>query len=81
MKTGLWRTERPVLDFAHCKRCSLCAIYCPENAITLDQQGYPAIDYDHCKGCLLCVEQCPAHAMNAVPELGPAIVRKGGGRP
>ncbi|NVN93274.1 MAG: 2-oxoacid:acceptor oxidoreductase family protein [Desulfuromonadales bacterium] len=66
--TGLWRTERPVLDRALCKRCSLCAIYCPENAITLNREGFPDIDYQHCKGCLLCVEQCPAHALRAVPE-------------
>ncbi len=70
MKTGLWRTERPVLDDDLCKRCSLCATYCPENAITLDLQGYPRIDYDHCKGCLLCVEQCPAKALTVVPEPG-----------
>lgn len=77
MKTGLWRTVRPVLDLTLCKRCSLCATYCPENAITLDPQGYPKVDYDHCKGCLICVEQCPAHALNAVPEQDRAIVRKG----
>jgi pyruvate ferredoxin oxidoreductase gamma subunit len=66
--TGLWRTECPVLDRALCKRCSLCAVYCPENAVTLDHEGLPDIDYKHCKGCLLCVEQCPAHALRAVPE-------------
>lgn len=66
--TGLWRTECPVLDRARCKRCSLCAVYCPENAIMLDREGFPDIDYQHCKGCLLCVEQCPAHALRAVPE-------------
>jgi len=77
LKTGLWRTERPVLDPDLCKRCSLCATYCPENAITLDRQGYPNIDYDHCKGCLLCVEQCPAHAMRTVPEHDTAGGRKG----
>jgi pyruvate ferredoxin oxidoreductase gamma subunit len=77
VKTGLWRTERPVLDPDLCKRCSLCATYCPENAITLDREGYPNIDYDHCKGCLLCVEQCPAHAMKTVPEHDTAGGRKG----
>lgn len=70
MKTGLWRTERPVLDRDLCRRCSLCATFCPENAVILDQQGYPCIDYDHCKGCLLCVEQCPAQALKVVPESG-----------
>jgi pyruvate ferredoxin oxidoreductase gamma subunit len=81
VKTGLWRTERPVLNFDLCKRCSLCATYCPENAITPDREGFPCIDYDHCKGCLLCVEQCPAHAMKAEPEHGQAMVRKGEERP
>jgi pyruvate ferredoxin oxidoreductase gamma subunit len=78
VQTGLWRTERPVLDPELCKRCSLCATYCPENAITLDQEGYPSIDYDHCKGCLICVAQCPAHAMKAVPEHEDPAERKGG---
>jgi len=81
VNTGLWRTERPVLNYDLCKRCSLCATYCPENAISPDREGFPCIDYDHCKGCLLCVEQCPAHAMKAVPEHGQALVREGEDRP
>lgn len=68
VKTGLWRTERPVLEPGLCKRCSLCAVYCPENAIILDLEGFPRIDYEHCKGCLLCVEQCPVGAMKSMPE-------------
>jgi len=68
MKTGLWRTECPVIDLSACKRCSLCAVFCPENAIMMDEQGWPRIDYDHCKGCLLCMEQCPGRAISAVPE-------------
>jgi pyruvate ferredoxin oxidoreductase gamma subunit len=78
VQTGLWRTERPVLDADLCKRCSLCATYCPENAIALDREGFPKIDYDHCKGCLLCVEQCPAHAMKIEPEHDSAGGTKGG---
>lgn len=66
--TGLWRTERPVLDPDLCKRCALCAAYCPENAITINFDGFPEIDYRHCKGCLICVEQCPARALHTVPE-------------
>jgi len=68
VKTGLWRTERPVFEADLCKRCSLCAIYCPENAILLDPEGYPRIDYEHCKGCLICVKQCPVGALKAMPE-------------
>jgi len=78
VQTGLWRTERPVFEAALCKRCSLCAIYCPENEILLDQEGYPRIDYEHCKGCLLCVEQCPTGAMKSMPEGDAATDTQGG---
>lgn len=78
MKTGLWRTECPVIDLSACKRCSLCGIFCPENAIIFDEQGYPRIDYDHCKGCLLCMKQCPARAIKAVPEHNGPPGEKGG---
>lgn len=80
LKTGLWRTECPVIDLEACKRCSLCSIYCPENAIVLDDEGWPRIDYDHCKGCLLCMEQCPARAIRAVPEHDGPPGEKGGDR-
>ncbi len=69
VRTGLWRTLRPVLDPARCNRCWwVCGSLCPDGAIGLDAAGYPLIDYDHCKGCLICVAQCPAHAIGAVPE-------------
>lgn len=72
IKTGLWRTLRPVLDKDLCKRCNwVCGSFCPDNAITADADGYPVIDYDHCKGCLICLAQCPPHAIHAVPEKGP----------
>jgi pyruvate ferredoxin oxidoreductase gamma subunit len=70
VKTGLWRTMRPVIDHSKCSRCWLCSTYCPEGGITLDEEGYPRIDYDHCKGCLVCMAQCPSHAISAVPEHG-----------
>jgi pyruvate ferredoxin oxidoreductase gamma subunit len=78
VQTGLWRTERPVLEPDLCKRCSLCAVYCPENAIILDQEGFPRIDYEHCKGCLLCVEQCPVGAMKSMPEGDDTVGKRGG---
>lgn len=73
IKTGLWRTLRPVVDKDLCKRCNwVCGSFCPDNAITADADGYPLIDYDHCKGCLICLAQCPPHAISAVPEKGGA---------
>ncbi len=68
VKTGLWRTMRPVIDHSLCSRCWLCSTYCPEGGITVDEEGYPHIDYDHCKGCLICMAQCPSHAIRSVPE-------------
>ncbi|MFZ5453661.1 MAG: 2-oxoacid:acceptor oxidoreductase family protein [Thermodesulfobacteriota bacterium] len=67
--TGLWRTVRPVIDYAHCHRCAwICGTLCPDSTISIDAGGYPQIDYEHCKGCLICLTSCPHHAIRAVPE-------------
>jgi pyruvate ferredoxin oxidoreductase gamma subunit len=67
--TGTWRTVRPVIDYALCKRCSwVCSTLCPDSAILVDADRTPRIDYDHCKGCAVCVTVCPPHAIRAVPE-------------
>jgi pyruvate ferredoxin oxidoreductase gamma subunit len=69
VRTGLWRTMRPVIDPDHCKRCHwLCGSLCPDGAISVDPEGSVVIDYDHCKGCMICVVICPPHAIHAVPE-------------
>ncbi len=67
--TGLWRTVRPVIDQAHCRRCAwICSTLCPDSTISVNQEGYPQIDYEHCKGCLICLANCPHHAVRAVSE-------------
>lgn len=69
VKTGLWRTLRPVIDYQLCKHCWwVCSTFCPDGAIDVDDEGLPHIDYDHCKGCMVCVAQCPPHAITAVSE-------------
>ncbi|MGD9018817.1 MAG: 4Fe-4S binding protein, partial [Desulfuromonadales bacterium] len=71
IKTGLWRTLRPVIDEARCKHCVwICSTYCPDGAIRVEKSGRPQIDYQHCKGCMVCVAQCPNHAIEARPEHG-----------
>ncbi|MBL8385265.1 MAG: 2-oxoacid:acceptor oxidoreductase family protein [Burkholderiales bacterium] len=71
--TGLWRVMRPVIDHAHCHKCSwICSTLCPDSAIAVDADHAPRIDYDHCKGCLVCVAVCPSHAIRAIPERGAA---------
>lgn len=68
VRTGLWRTMRPVIDYDLCNKCWwVCSTLCPDSAITIDQDT-PAIDYDHCKGCMVCAGVCPTHAIAAVPE-------------
>jgi pyruvate ferredoxin oxidoreductase gamma subunit len=68
-KTGVWRTVRPVIDYALCHRCVwVCSTLCPDSAIGVDAQGAPQIDYDHCKGCLVCVSVCPPHAIHVISE-------------
>jgi pyruvate ferredoxin oxidoreductase gamma subunit len=69
VRTGLWRTLRPVIDYERCHRCwAICSTLCPDSAIKVTAEGFPEIDYDHCKGCMVCVAVCPTHAINAVPE-------------
>ncbi len=69
VRTGLWRTMRPIVDYDRCKRCNwVCGSFCPDGAIAADEEGYPQIDYDHCKGCMICLAQCPPHAIHAIPE-------------
>ena len=68
VKTGLWRTQRPIIDYDHCKGCWwVCSSYCPDGTINV-VDAKPVIDYDHCKGCMICVAQCPPHAIAAIPE-------------
>jgi pyruvate ferredoxin oxidoreductase gamma subunit len=71
VKTGAWRTMRPVIDDTRCKQCWwICSTFCPDSAITVSAESRPEIDYDHCKGCMICVAICPSHAIGAVPERG-----------
>ena len=70
VRTGLWRTVRPVLDRELCKRCTwVCGSYCPDGVITVDTDGFPDVDLDQCKGCMICVVQCPSHALLPVSEV------------
>lgn len=79
VRTGLWRTMRPVIEYDLCRRCWwVCTSLCPDSAIWLGERGFPEIDYEHCKGCLICVAQCPPHAITAVPEVEIGIAQRGG---
>lgn len=69
VRTGLWRTQRPIISYDHCHQCWwVCSSFCPDSAIAINEKGFPVIDYDHCKGCMICVAQCPSHAIETIPE-------------
>jgi pyruvate ferredoxin oxidoreductase gamma subunit len=69
VRTGLWRTQRPVIEAPRCHGCAwICSTLCPDGAIAIDAAGRPQVDYDHCKGCMVCVAVCPHHAIRVERE-------------
>ena len=43
-----------------CKRCGLCAAFCPGNVYDRDEQGYPIVARpEDCIKCRLCELRCP----------------------
>lgn len=66
--TGTWSLDRPLIA-AECTACGVCALFCPEGAMT-KSDGAMVIDYLYCKGCGICEVVCPvrnAIAMEEVP--------------
>lgn len=46
-----------------CKKCGLCAGFCPRKAL-LEERGAPKIaDPSLCTGCLMCEMHCPDFAI------------------
>lgn len=39
VETGDWRTIKPVIDWAKCKQCLLCAPVCPDMSIPVNKEG------------------------------------------
>jgi len=65
--TGTWSLDRPLVA-AECTACGVCALFCPEGAITRDD-GTMVIDYLHCKGCGICEVVCPVRNAIAMEEV------------
>ncbi len=69
IKTGEWRSKRPVWLKDKCKQCLLCFPVCPDSSIPVNSEGNREdFDYDHCKGCGICVKVCPFKAIDFVDE-------------
>jgi 2-oxoacid:acceptor oxidoreductase gamma subunit (pyruvate/2-ketoisovalerate family)/2-oxoacid:acceptor oxidoreductase delta subunit (pyruvate/2-ketoisovalerate family) len=65
--TGSWSEEQPVLGAA-CTACAVCALFCPEGAITRTG-GLMHIDTLYCKGCGICAVVCPVRNAIAMEEV------------
>jgi len=65
--TGSWSLERPVVT-EHCTVCGVCALFCPEGAITR-AGGALVVDYHYCKGCGICEVVCPVRDALAMEEV------------
>jgi 2-oxoglutarate ferredoxin oxidoreductase subunit delta len=47
-----------------CKKCGICAAFCPFKVIELDEEGAPkVVGPEKCKGCRLCELRCPDFAI------------------
>ena len=66
-KTGAWRTFMPVVDLEKCKKCGICAKFCPEGSIEV-KEGGAVVDMDYCKGCGICAKVCPFKAIEMEVE-------------
>lgn len=55
---------------AWCKKCGLCAAFCPKGVIELDEEGAPVIAHpERCIGCGWCELHCPDFAISVRERL------------
>lgn len=59
VKTGSWKTQRPLWDKKRCINCMFCVIYCPEACIPSKKGIRDETDLSYCKGCGICSQVCP----------------------
>lgn len=71
VRTGDWRTQRPVLDQSTCARCGFCLMFCPVNSVRRLEDGSFSIDLAYCKGCGICAAECASRAITMVREQRP----------
>ena len=64
-----YRTSKLIFFMDWCKKCGLCTVICPNNALVQNKKGRPElIDEDKCKLCSNCWRICPDFAIAKNPE-------------
>ena len=58
-KRGTSKTERPVVRFDLCIKCTLCWLDCPDECFDPTDDGLYDIHYEFCTGCHKCAQVCP----------------------
>jgi pyruvate formate lyase activating enzyme len=51
-------------DDRKCVHCRTCVNVCPQEAVTMSDDGRIHIDFQTCDGCLECVKACPGRALS-----------------
>lgn len=68
LRTGDWRSARPVTDNDKCIKCARCYVYCPDMVYSKNDKGFYEQNYYYCKGCGICAHECPVAAISMVQE-------------
>jgi pyruvate ferredoxin oxidoreductase delta subunit len=58
-KHGTSKTQRPVVRFDLCIKCTLCWADCPDECFDPTDDGLYDVNYEVCTGCHKCAEVCP----------------------
>ena len=67
-RTGDWRAQCPVFNHDRCIKCGICSLFCPEDCVNQNEDGYFEADLYHCKGCGICARECWTQAITMVEE-------------
>ena len=58
-KQGRW-----ILNKEQCKKCRICASFCPAGSLLIDEDGFPMQSEEvKCNQCELCESWCPDFAI------------------
>ncbi len=58
-KRGTTKSQRPVVRFDLCIKCTLCWLDCPDECFDPTDDGLYDVNYEVCVGCHKCASVCP----------------------